>query len=66
MSINQKVLHVLQHGINRDSRDVLTVALAGRCESRQQRVYGTSFETSLGLGCVPYAELDGNGRSSAT
>lgn len=61
VSVDQSVLHVLRHGIDEESQFKISESLRARRERGRDRFHGASFETSLGLGCVSYAELDEDG-----
>ncbi len=70
VSVDQNVLHVLRDGINAQSHFEISEALGFRRKGGEDRFRGASFETSLGIGCISYKDLDeghhrnGNGVSS--
>lgn len=58
VSVDPKILHVLSHGINEESQFKISDALSSRLQRRREQSSGGSFEASLGVGCVSYADLD--------
>jgi hypothetical protein len=63
LSLDSNVANVLRHGIDADSRFKVAEVLHSRRVHARDRLPGASFETSLGLGCIFYSELDeGNDR----
>jgi hypothetical protein len=60
------VLEVLQRGIDQDAVFALPKILESRSEFANAMARGDSFETSLGVGCISYADLDGEDRREDT
>ena len=58
VSLDPHVAEILRHGIHEDSPSVLADILHSRRKRARERGRGASFETSLGLGCVFYSDLD--------
>ena len=50
---------ILRHGIDLEASYKIEEILSSRRVVSRERFHGASFETSLGLGCISYAELDG-------
>jgi hypothetical protein len=68
LAIDTNVLRLLQRegvsrveGRGRESASILSHFLDARKERARARFLGDSFETSLGLGCISYSALDGDG-----
>jgi hypothetical protein len=57
LGIDSDLLTILHEGINNQSHDYIRKILDRRRITRD-RMKGSSFETSLGLGCIAYSELD--------
>lgn len=66
VSIDRRVLVELQRGINSESQFRLPEILNSRRDVLHERLRGASFETSLGLGCISYADLDESGSDNIT
>jgi hypothetical protein len=58
VSVDQEVLHILRHGINAKSHVKISKMLDFRRKQKRDQFHGASFETSLGIGCISYEDLD--------
>lgn len=58
VSVDPIILDILRHGINHESLSTISETLDHRGRIEHDRFRGASFETSLGLGCVYYADID--------
>jgi hypothetical protein len=58
LSIDRALLDVLHQGINAESQHRIPEILRRHREIRNEVMRAVSFEMSLGLGCISYAELD--------
>lgn len=58
LGIDTSLLAILQRGINTEAQYQIPEILMSHRQVRNERMRGASFETSLGLGCISYAELD--------
>lgn len=58
VSVDQDVLQVLRHGINAESHFKISETLGFSRKRRRDQFRGASFETSLGIGCISYKDLD--------
>lgn len=58
VSVDQNVLNVLRHGINAESHFKISETLGLGRKRRGESFRGASFETSLGMGCISYKDLD--------
>lgn len=63
VSVDARILDVLRHGITQESQFAISETLSSRRQRRREESRGGSFETSLGVGCVSYADLDEGRRS---
>lgn len=66
LGLDMDVLAVLQDGINRESHLKLSEILDHRSERARSTLQGDSFETSLGIGCISYSDLDRAGGQDNT
>jgi hypothetical protein len=60
------VLSVLQRGIDREAISALADILDSPGEFTHMTARGDSFRTSLGVGCISYADLDGDAGREVT
>jgi hypothetical protein len=58
VSMDPQIANVLRHGIHEESYHKIADVLRSRHKLTRERFRGASFETSLGLGCVFYSDLD--------
>jgi hypothetical protein len=58
LCVDGGILRVLRHGIEAESQlNIPDILRSGR-ERRRDQLRGASFETSLGIGCISYSDLD--------
>ncbi len=60
LSIDHQVASILREGINKETERKIAEILNYRRKRSVERSPSASFETSLGFGCISYAELDHN------
>ncbi len=60
IGVDQIIGRVLSKGINQESQLEIFEALDSRREVRREQGPKASFESSLGIGCIFYAEIEGN------